>query len=137
MDNLKLPLEAKVPHALGLYKRSGYRFTKKDGQTFILAKRSKVKKGQSLFYLMSEPPSGTSFYWSGLFPIKGSENLYRAEYRHTWYSVLFSEEGMTIALSGAQNELPGLMEDAPANKVPLNINRNFVTHRVTKGDLPL
>jgi hypothetical protein len=51
--------------------------------------------------------------------------------------VLFSEEGMTIALSGAQNELPGLMEDAPANKVPLNINRNFVTHRVTKGDLPL
>ena len=134
MEHQETPHGAKLPHVVGFYKRNQYRYSKEDGESFILSRRKLVKKGQSLYYLMSVTPSGSSFYWSGLYPIGGSDNLYRAEYKHTWYYVLLEEEGMSIALSGAQNELPGLIEDSPPNKVPLNINRNFVTHRVTNQD---
>jgi hypothetical protein len=41
---------------------------------------------------------------------------------------------MSIALRTATDELPGMPLDSPPNKVPLNINRNFVTHRVTNQD---
>ena len=129
-----MPHGAKLPHVVGFYKRNQYRYSKEDGESFILSRRKLVKKGQSLYYLMSVTPSGSSFYWSGLYPIGGSENLYRAEYKHIWYLVLFSDEGMSIALRTATDELPGMPLDSPPNKVPLNINRNFVTHRVTNQD---
>jgi len=104
---------------LGFYKPSGSKFTRKDGQAFILATRPAPKKGQTHTYLLQASPSGSRSYWSGLYPVEGSQGLYRAENGGIPYMVLFDSEGMHIALQGDEIGHP--------DKNGLNNNSVFVS----------